>query len=623
MCGIAGIYRHGGLTDMDRAALAAMTAAIAHRGPDEETFFHGDIVGLGCRRLSIIDVADGHQPMWSNDGNIVSVANAEIYNHNELREDLSARGVCFKTRCDVEVIPHLYRTESASFANRLNGQFAFAVHNKASGGLLLGRDQTGIAPLFWARVDGGFLFASEIKSILCHPQAPRRLDPAGLDQILTYPGLVSPRTMFQGIHALPPGHLAKINGGDISVERYWDYDFPRAEDLPAADENELLEDLESALTNAVRKRLRADVPVGLYVSGGLDSALIAALAHKVEPDSARDTFSVGFNIPEIDERKWQAVVTEAIGSRHHEVIFDQDRVLTHLRDIVWHGETALKESYNACTLLLARLVHENGMRVVLTGEGADELFAGYVGYRLDQTRGQGDGGDFGDLESMLEQETRERLWGDAGFFYERDYNDHADVTQALLAPDLAARRHEFSALAAAPVDRGQLDGRGLAHKRSYIDLKLRLADHLLADHSDRVAYSAHVEARYPFLDPEVIDVARRVPQDILVRGGEEKYLLKKLGAKLLPPALAERRKFSFVAHGSPHLLRQRQDWVMDLLAPERIRRRGIFNPDTVAALTERYMRPDFELNQTYEDDHLMIVLTTELLMDMFDLSAPN
>jgi asparagine synthase (glutamine-hydrolysing) len=623
MCGIAGIYRQGGLSDVDRAALADMTAAIVHRGPDEETFFYGNNVGFGCRRLSIIDVADGHQPMLSNDGNIVSVANAEIYNHDELRKDLSARGVCFKTRCDVEVIPHLYHSEGKDFVGRLNGQFAFAVHDKASGELLLGRDQTGIAPLFWTRVDGGFLFASEIKSILCHPQAPRGLDLAGLDQVITFPGLVSPRTMFQNIHALPPGHLARIDGADIRIERYWDYDFPCAADIPPTDEETLLEELETALTNAVSRRLRADVPVGLYVSGGLDSALIAALAHKVEPDSARDTFSVGFNIPEIDERKWQALVTEAIGSRHHEVIFDQDRVLTHLREVVWHGETVLKESYNACTLLLARLVRENGMRVVLTGEGADELFAGYVGYRLDQTRGQDSGEEFGDLEAMLERETRERLWGDGGFFYERDYNAHADLTQALLAPELAAERQSFSAIAATPIDRTQLVGRGAAHKRSYIDLKLRLADHLLADHSDRVAYAANVEARYPFLDPEVIDVVRRIPQDIMVRGGEEKYLLKKLGAKLLPPALVERRKFSFVAHGSPHLLRQRQDWVMDLLSPERIRRRGIFNPDTVERLKERYMRQDFELSQTYEDDHLMIVLTTELLMDMFDLSAPN
>ncbi len=623
MCGIAGIYRECGLSDADRVALSDMTTALAHRGPDEETFFSDERVGLGCRRLSIIDIANGHQPMESNDRAIVSVANAEIYNHHELRQELIGQGVRFATSCDVEVIPHLFRVDGANCIGRFNGQFAIAVYDKTSGEMFLARDQTGIAPLFWTKIKGGLLFASEIKAILRHPEAPRRLDVAGLDQIITFPGLVSPRTMFQDIHAIPPGNFLRIKGNDIRVETYWDYDFPRAEDIPPANEDALLEELETALTNAVKRRLCADVPVGLYVSGGLDSALIAALAHKIDPTFVRDTFSIGFNIPEIDERQWQALVTKAIGSRHHEAIFDQDRILLHLRDIVWHGETVLKESYNACTLLLAQLVGENNMRVTLTGEGADELFAGYVGYRFDETRGRQGTEDLDDLEAMLEQETCERLWGDPDLFYERNYNSHADVTLALLAPDLAANRQSFSALAQAPINRSQLTGRSAAHKRSYLDLKLRLADHLLADHSDRVAYAAHVEARYPFLDPEVIDVARRIPQNIMVCGGEEKYLLKKLGAKLLPKALVQRRKFSFVAHGSPHLLRQRQDWVMDILSPERIRRRGIFNPDTIASLTTRYLRQGFELNQTYEDDYLMIVLTTELLMDMFELSAPS
>nr|WP_320012247.1 asparagine synthase (glutamine-hydrolyzing) [uncultured Desulfobulbus sp.] len=623
MCGIAGIYRHNGLTETDQKALNAMTAALAHRGPDEETYFRAPQVGLGCRRLSIVDIAHGHQPMYSNDETMVSVANAEIYNHQELRQELIKRGVCFQTSCDVEVIPHLFRTEGPDCIGRLNGQFAFAVYDTKRKALFLGRDQTGIAPLFWSKIHGGILFASEIKALMPHPETPRRLDPAGLDQVITFPGLISPQTMFKGIHALPPGHWLRIEGEQIEVQQYWDFDFPQAADMEESTEEKLLEELEAALTTAVSRRLRADVPVGFYVSGGLDSALIATLAHKVDSATIRDTFSIGFNIPEIDERPWQSQITQAIGSRHHEAIFDQDRILAHLQDIVWHGETVLKESYNACTMLLAQLVHKNDMRVTLTGEGADELFAGYVGYRFDETRTGNGLEELDDLEAMLEEETRERLWGDASFFYERNYNNHAELTLALLSPELAANRAAFSALARSPLNHDQLTGRSLAHKRSYIDCKLRLADHLLADHSDRVAYAAQVEARYPFLDPDVIAVARRIPQHIMVKDGEEKYLLKKLGAKLLPQELVQRRKFSFVAHGSPHLLRQGQDWVMDLLSPERIRQRGIFNPDTVASLTARALRPDCSVNQTYEDDYLMIVLTTELLMDAFSLSSPT
>ena len=620
MCGIAGIYRFGGLNVSDRAAIVEMTGALTHRGPDEEGFFHGQRAALGCRRLAIIDIADGQQPMSSDDGRIVAVANAEIYNHNELRDDLKRQGRVFRTRCDVEVIPHLYAEKGESAAGEMNGQFAFAVHDTVSGKLVLGRDQTGIAPLFWTEIDGGIAFASEIKALLCMTEVRRQLDPAGLDQILTFPGLVSPRTMFAGIRSLPPGHVLVADAGQVRVRSYWDYDFPQSGSLPPMRDDEMLDELEAVLTDAVRRRLRADVPVGLYVSGGLDSALVATIAHSLEPDTVRDTFSVGFHRPDIDERRWQALVTDAIGSRHHEVVFDENDILSNLRDIVWFGETALKESYNACTLVLARLVNRSGLRVVLTGEGADELFGGYVGYRLDAART--DGGGF-DLEAMLEDETRQRLWGDETFFYEREYNENASLTEALLAPDLAAERHRFSALASSPVDIGQLTGRSAFQKRSYLDLKLRLADHLLADHSDRVAYASHVEARYPFLDPGVVDFARRIPPELMLRGGEEKYPLKRLGERLVAPELAQRRKFSFVAQGSPALLRQRQDWVMDLLAPEVIRRQGVFNPDTVGRLREQYARQDFDLSQTYEDDHLMIVLTTGILIEMFGLSSPS
>ncbi|MFD2113530.1 asparagine synthase (glutamine-hydrolyzing) [Thiorhodococcus fuscus] len=621
MCGIAGIYQHAGLRGDAQAILKSMMAQIVHRGPDEEGLMIGDRVALGCRRLAIVDIEGGHQPMFADGGRIISVANAEIYNHQELRAELRRQGAEFATHCDVEVLPHLYLHEGLQLAERLNGQFAFAVYDEARKRLVLGRDQTGIAPLFWTQTANAIVFGSEIKALLAHPEVERRLDPAGLDQILTFPGLVSPRTLFAGIHALAPGHLLVVEGNRCREIRYWDYDFPTCADSAQTetDEAELLDALDAALTQAVRRRLMADVPVGLYVSGGLDSSLIAALTHRIAPEQSRHSFSITFDRPEIDERRWQALMVDRLGSVHHAVEFDEDEVLSSLRDVVWAGETALKESYNACTLALARLVRQQGMRVVLTGEGADELFGGYVGYRLDQTRR--DSGEL-DLDALLEEETRARLWGDSGFFYERDYTANAELTQALFSPELAARRHDFSALAAPPIDVGQLAGRSDFHKRSYLDLKLRLPDHLLADHSDRVAYAASVEARYPFLDPDVIAVARRIPPELMVRGGEEKYLLKRLALRYLPPELVARRKFSFVAQGSPRLLRRGQDWILDLLSPDTIARRGVFDPATVARLRAQYEKPGFDISQTYEDDYLMIVLTTELLMDLFDLSPP-
>ncbi|MEP5728228.1 MAG: asparagine synthase (glutamine-hydrolyzing) [Sulfitobacter sp.] len=618
MCGITGIYRTTGLTDIDRRVLPDMLNAIHHRGPDEEGTFFDERVALGCRRLAIIDLKGGQQPMFAGQGNIAAVANAEIYNHLALRKDLSARGVTFENRCDVEVIPHLYEHDDLDLARNLNGQFAFAVYDKRRDRLVLGRDHTGIAPLFWTEVQGGILFGSEIKALLAHPDVERRLDPAGLDQILTFPGLISPRTMFAGIQALRPGHLLVIENGSPRDVCYWDFDFPQQEALPEGDEAALVDALDASLQTAVARRLVADVPVGLYISGGLDSALLAAIAHQIAPDTSRHSFSITFPDRKIDESPWQRMVADQIGTVHHQIAFRDQDIMDNLRQIVVSGETALKESYNACTLVLAQLVAAQGMRVVLTGEGADELFGGYVGYRLDQTR---ETAFCDDIEAMIEEETRSTLWGDSAFFYEREYVQNAELTASLLSDALISQRPANSAIVGSPVDLSQLNGRSDFHKRSYLDLKLRLPDHLLADHSDRVAYCASVEARYPFLDPDVIDVARRIPPALMLRNNEEKYMLKAVGARYLPPQLWQRRKFSFVAPGSPSLLHKGQDWIMDLLAPETVARRGVFNPDTVARLRAQYEQPDFDLSQTFEDDYLMIVLTTELLMETFEMSA--
>lgn len=618
MCGITGIYRAGGLHEVDRAAMPDMLAAIHHRGPDEEGTHFTDNVALGCRRLSIIDLAEGQQPMFANNHQVAMVANAEIYNHQPLRNCLTQQGACFQNQCDVEVLPHLYVRDGLDLANDLNGQFAFAIYDSERNRLVLGRDQTGIAPLFWTKVQGGIVFGSEIKAILAHPAIPRRLDISGLDQVLTFPGLVSPRTMFDGIHAVRPGHLLVVEGESIYEKQYWDYDFPLSNEVSAATEEQLLDELEEALLGAVKRRLVADVPVGLYVSGGLDSALIAAMAHKLEPSSMRHSYAVSFPGQSFDESHWQRIVHQQTGTTHHTVAFGDDDILYNLKATVWAGETALKESYNTCTLALARKVAEQNMRVVLTGEGADELFGGYVGHRLDATRMN----NFDDIEAIIEGETRGLLWGDDTLFYERDYAAHADLTLALLSEPLRAQRAAFGAHTKSPVNIDQLRGRSRFHQRSYLDLKLRLPDHLLADHSDRVAYAASVEARYPFLDPEVVNVARRIPPSLMLKGGEEKYMLKQLGRRYLPSEICERRKFSFVAQGTPHLLRKRPDWVMDILALDRVTRHGVFDPDTVSYLKTKYSEPGFDFSQTFEDDFLMVVLTTHLLMETFDLVTP-
>ena len=620
MCGIAGIHGFDAAVPIDPHALAAMTEALAHRGPDDHGYHMGLGIGLGFRRLSIIDLETGNQPIWSADRSVVCICNGEIYNYRELRAQLETRGHRFRTRSDIEVLPALYIEHGLDFVTHLNGQFAFALWDERRRRLVLGRDHVGIAPLFYTATSAGLLFASEIKSLLKHAATPRRVDLTGLDQVLTFPGPVSPRTLFQGVNSLQPGHILVVEaGGTPQLIQYWDLAYPSETESTPADAASCVESLDAALRQAVRFRLQADVPVGAYLSGGLDSALIAAIAADLAPNEARNSFSIAFADPAIDERRHQQLMAERLGTLHHQREISSGDILGCLTDIVRCAETPLRESYNACSLVLSGMVRDAGLKVVLTGEGADELFGGYIGYRLDLERCGGNGGY--DVADMLEAEMRSRLWGDPDFFYEKPYYALGEVKQALYARPLAARHADFDCLAQPPVDVASLNGRNIFHKRSYVDFKLRMADHLLADHGDRVAFANGVEARYPFLDVDVIECARRIPPRLMLEGGREKALLKTLARRYLPDSIVDRKKFSFVAPASPALLELELPWVEDLLSAERIRRQGYFNVETVERLKAQYRRPNFALSQTFEDDLLMVVLTFGLFLDIFDLPS--
>lgn len=628
MCGITGILSLDPRRPVERAPLEAMTRELVHRGPDDEGFHVQGPVGLGFRRLAIVDPRPaGNQPHYGNGDKVVSVCNGEIFNHEALRDDLIARGHAFRSRADVEVVPHAYQEWGDGVLDRLNGQFAFAVYEPERHRLLLARDPVGICPLFWCEVDGLLLFASEIKALLAHPAVPRQLDPTGLDQILTFPGTVSPRTLFAGIHALPPGHALVVEDGRIALRGYWDLDYPQGEAAPAPSDWE--EQLEHLLRQAVSRRLQGDVPVGFYLSGGLDSSLVAGLIHDLRPNDDWRAFSIVFDDAAIDERGFQRQVADRIGARLTSVPFPAEEIDRRLRAVVRAAETPLRETYDTCSHALSQAVAESGCKVVLSGEGADELFAGYVGYRFDLARdAAGDGfADPFDGDEWEEIRARETLWGDGNFFYERDYAGFRDTRAALYAPGLAARLGQFDCTRAAAVDTSRLAGRHPLHKRSYVDFKLRIADHLLADHGDRMTFAHSVEGRYPFLDADLIDFVRRLPPSLLMHDGREKYPLRRIARKHVPPAIIEREKFAFVAPGSPALLARARDgaaeWVADLLDPARIRAEGVFNADTVARLRQAYLQPGFSVNQTFDIDLMMIVLTFQLFREEFRLSSPT
>lgn len=618
MCGFAGLYTPRDPSLPDRHLLARMTEQLVHRGPDDAACHHQPGLGLGVQRLAIIDPAGGAQPIFNEDRSIVLVCNGEVYNHRTLRAELLRRGHRFRAEVDIEVLVHLYEEFGLSLFDRLEAQFAFALYDSRRRLLLLARDPAGIAPLFYAWRANTLLFASEIKALLEHPLVDRRIDLTGLDQVVTLPGPVSPHTLFAGVRSLVPGHYLLMRDGDPVDRAYWDLDYPPAADIDggaAAD----IDDLAERLRAAVGTRLSADVPVGLYLSGGLDSSLIAALASdfdRAEGGGRRHAFSIGFAVPEIDESGQQSLLANNFGLVHHRHIFTADDIEAGLRRAVRHAEAPLKESYNTCSLTLSGLVQKNGLKVVLTGEGADELFGGYVGYRLDGARTATDDCT---LDGALEREWRERLWGDASFFYEKDYAAFDELKAALYAPALAARLPDFACTGGCIVDPARLRGRHPVHKRSYVDFKLRLADHLLADHGDRVGYANSVEARYPFLDRAVIDWVRNTPPQWLLRDGWEKYPLRLVAARYLPAAIAKRRKFGFVAPSSAVLLQQRIEWAEDYLSHARIAAAGFFDAAAVERLKAQYRKPGFSLTTTFDTDLLMIVLTFEIFRDWFSI----
>jgi asparagine synthase (glutamine-hydrolysing) len=579
-------------------------------------------VGLGFRRLRIVDLATGDQPLYNEDGSLVLICNGEIFNEPELRRELLGKGHTFRSRTDVEVILHLYEEHGVGLLDRLNGQFAFALYDRRQRRLLLARDHFGVNPLYFTTVDGLLIFASEVKSLLQHPAVPRRIDLVGLDQILSLPGPVSPRTMFAGIESLKCGHYLLVEEGRATLREYWDLDYPEErEAVDGGPEERHLEALADALRTSVRRRLRADVPVGVFLSGGLDSSLIAALAVETAPEAAGRSFSIAFRDAEIDESRFQRLMARRLGTAHHEILVDADDIATRLRDMVYHCECPVKETYNTCALALAESVRGAGVTVVLAGEGSDELFGGYPGYRFDafgRTFGRGDGqGD--ELEEALEEELRERVWGDRRLFYERDQVAFREVKKALYAAPVRERFRQVDCMEHPLVNRERLRQRHPLHQRSYLDFKLRLADHLLTEHGDRMVMAHSVEARYPFLDVELVEVARRMPPGLKLKGFVEKYPVKRMAEQVLPRSIVEREKFGFRAPGSPLLLQSGCEWAHDLLSPETIRRQGVFDPVLVESLRRTYSQPGFRLHPHLESDLLLVVLTFNLLCELFAL----
>ncbi|TCI85721.1 asparagine synthase (glutamine-hydrolyzing) [Tenacibaculum sp. M341] len=618
MCGINGFINFNrALNEDDKRIVERMNDKIFHRGPDAQNSLLYKNVVFGFNRLSIIGLDNGMQPVFNEDKSVILVCNGEIFNYIELREELRSKGHYFETSTDIEVIVHLYEEHGMQFLDKLNGQFAFALYDTKKETMFCVRDHLGILPLFYTSVDNTFIFASEVKAILEHPKVKASVDPVGLDQVLTFAGLISPRTMFKGVKSLENGHYLEVTrDGKIKNVEYWDLIYPEGEVvINGRSESSYIEELEGLFENAVKLRLRADVPTGYYLSGGLDSSTIGMKISQLLPETRKEAFSIDFPDAKLSESFYQDIVAKEANSNLNKKVFHFNDIASRLQKSVYHSECPVKETYNTASLYLSGKVREENIKVILSGEGADEFFAGYVGFRFDKMREMG---MLVNEVSAEEKELRKKLWGDESFYYELDFLKHNQTKRQLYSPALNSSYEEVNCLNYPIINTERIANRSTLNKRAYIDYKLRLTDHLISDHGDRMAMANSVEVRFPFLDKNIVEFSTKVPDSLkLSEDFIEKYILKKMATKFVPKAICEREKFGFVAPGSPYLLQHNKEYVSDILSYDRIKRQGFFNPDEIERLKKQYSQPGFTVNVPFEMDLLLIATTFGMFLDNF------
>ena len=609
MCGIAGILAGPAASAPERAELATMIARLRHRGPDGTGMLLEGPVGLAHARLAIIDVEGGDQPIFNEDRSVAVVFNGEIFNYVELRAELEARGHRFATRSDTEVLVHLYEDLGEDFVKPLNGQFAIALWDSRRRRLVLARDRTGIRPLFHTEAAGRFAFASEVKALFALPGVARALDRQALAEICTYWSPLPPRSAFAGVDSLPAGCVMVVADGERRITRYWDWSFPESLPEGRASESEYAEELRALLTDAVRLQLRSDVPVGTYLSGGLDSAITTALARSVTRAPLR-TFSLTFADPEFDESAWQRELVAHLGTSHTSIaVGDADIAAAFPRTVV-HTEMPVVRTAPTPLMLLAEHVRAAGFKVVLTGEGADEVFGGYDLFKEAAVRRFWARAP----QSKWRHRLLERLYpylkhspASGGAFTQaffRDGLEHIDrpwfahiprwtTTRRIarfFSAELRAELGEWDPFAAIAPHLPEGIERWIPMGRDqYIEAHTLMTGYLLCSQGDRMAMAHSVEGRFPFLDHRVIEFAGRLPPRLKLHGLTEKYLLRKATADLLPREVASRPKQPYRAPDSRCFFPDGRalDYVAELFSPAKLAAVGLFDPAAAGRLLEK------------------------------------
>jgi asparagine synthase (glutamine-hydrolysing) len=633
MCGVAGIIDFKGKLNTV-STVSSMLRSISYRGPDESGIYHSPCATIGNVRLSIIDLSTGQQPLSDASERFWIVFNGEIFNYRELREELEKKGCRFKTHSDTEVLVQLYSIHGKNCLSKLNGQFAFAIWDRLEQELFIARDRVGIRPLFYNFTNGVFSFASEIKSIFQNESVSRELIPESLAQIFTFWTAITPTTPFKEIFELSPGHFLVYNRDGLRTERFWQLDITNRNINISIDE--AAEQFDELFSSAVRLRLRADVEVAAYLSGGIDSSATVSYIKKIEP-GILNTFSIGFTEKDFDETIYQQEAVRYYDTNHRSITCTSKDIADLFPQVVWQSESPLTRTAPTPMLILSKLVRDNNIKVVITGEGSDEILAGYDIFREAKIR------RFWALQpgSKLRPLLLKKIYPDIPhlresnssilkmfFGYKLGETDNPFYSHLLrwnnsnhikkhFSPRLKAHLADYSAVDELfrIVPEGFDNWDPLA-KAQWLETTIFMSGYLLSSQGDRMGMANSIEGRYPFLDYRVIEFCAGLPAEYKLKGLNEKYLLKKVMKNNIPESILKRPKQPYRAPiKSVFLSKNKPEYVKFMLSDEYTRRAGIFDYESVSSMLARIEKTDI----ASEMDNMVLtaVISTHLLNYQF------
>jgi asparagine synthase (glutamine-hydrolysing) len=638
MCGIAGfINPKKSFSEVEEESiLNRMMTRIHHRGPDSCGLYLEPGMGMGNVRLSIIDLSGGYQPISNEDGSLWIVYNGEVFNYIELHDNLIKKGHRFKTHSDTEVILHMYEEYGSEALQYLNGQFAFAIWDNNKKECFFARDRVGIRPLFYSEVNGALIFGSEIKSLFEFPGIRRRFSPEALKEVFTFWTTLSPNTVFEGVYELPPGHYALYKNGHLTIKKFWSLRYATASTRFEGTSADALDQFRYLFSDSVALRLRSDVPVAAYLSGGLDSSATTALIRKAAPGHL-NTFSIGFADNVFDETKYQLEVSQYFQTNHKSIVCSSYDIAEWFPKVIWHSEIPLLRTSPAPMMGLSKLVHKNGIKVVITGEGADEAFAGYNIFKETVIRQFWARHPHSRIRPLLLKKLYPYLPNISQmspgmlkmfFGYQLEATDSPVYSHLLRWQNTSNIQKHFTTELNDyledydPVDqyaemiRPEVEGISSLAKAQLIESNVFMSGYLLSSQGDRMAMANSVEGRYPFLDYRLLEFAASLPDEFKLKGMNEKFLLKELMRDELPKSILNRPKQPYRAPILDAFLGSRvPDYVFDMLSADRIRACEVFNPESVFNLVNKIKTA--KIPSEVDNMALVGILSTQLLFNQF------